>query len=348
MTEEPAEAEAPTPTVVASTTPVPADPTSVRTPTEPPAPSTLLPSISDLVEAVEPAVVAISVESIEQGLFFSFTNQGGATGMIIDPSGYIVTNYHVIEGARDIKVHVPNGDTYDAKIMGLDQMTDLAVLKIDAENLPSVTFADSRTLRVGDWVVAVGNALALKGGPTVTIGIVSALGRRIQTQRDVELFDLVQTDAAINEGNSGGPLLNLDGEVVGINTVILEQAQAIGFAISSFQAKPIIQKLIDDGRVVRPLIGFLSIDVTSAIASDIGLPMDEGVIVTRMSADGPAFRAGIRVGDVITKLDGIPTPDQAGFLLRLWSYLPGDVVQVDYYSGGENKTADVTLVERPN
>ena len=266
--------------------------------------------------------------------------------MVVRSDGYIVTNFHVIENARNIKVHVPNGDTYDAAVVGLDFLTDLAILKIDAEDLPAIEFADSRRVRVGDWVVAVGNALALKGGPSVTVGIVSALGRTIQTQRQIELFDLIQTDAAINEGNSGGPLVDLDGKVVGINTVILQEAQAIGFAVSSFQAQPIIQKLIEDGHVVRPLIGFNSVDVTPGIASELRLAVDEGIIVTRMSAEGPASQAGIVVGDVVTKLDGIPTSDNAAFLMLLWSYEPGDQVNVEYYSGEESKTATVTLAER--
>ncbi len=324
-----------------------ADPEPTPEPSPPASfPLAALPSISDLVEAIRPSVVSISVESVEQGFFFSYLNQGGATGTIVRPNGYIVTNLHVIQNARDIKVHVPNWDTYDALVVGVDALSDLAVLKIEAQDLPAVEFADSRRLRVGDWVVAVGNALALPGGPSVTVGIVSAKGRTIQTQHQVELFDLIQTDAAINEGNSGGPLVNMDGEVVGINTVIIQEAQAIGFAVSALQAQPIIEKLIEEGHVVRPLIGLNSVDVTPAIASDLQLPVDEGIIVTLMSTDSPAAQAGIAVGDVITKLDDIPTPTNARFLMLLWSYEPGDQVSIEYYRGDESLNATVTLAER--
>ena len=331
------------PAIVASTS----EPTPTPQSSPPPLYSlATLPSISDLVEAIQPSVVSISVESVERGFFFSYLNQGGATGTVVRPDGYIVTNLHVIDGARDIKVHVPNADSYDATVVGFDRLTDLAVLKIDAEDLPAVTFADSRSLRVGDWVMAVGNALALPGGPSVTVGIVSAKGRSIQTQHQNELFDLIQTDAAINEGNSGGPLVNMDGDVVGINTVILQEAQAIGFAVSALQAQPIIEKLIEDGRVIRPLIGFNSQDVTPAIASDLDLAVDEGIIVTNLLIDGPAAAAGIAVGDVITRLDDTPTPTNAKFLLLLWSYKPGDQVAIEYYRGDESQIATVTLEER--
>ena len=141
-------------------------------------------------------------------MFFDFTDEGAGTGVVIRPDGYIVTNFHVIQGANDIQVTLSNGKTYDAKIVGHDIITDLAVVKIDDENLTTITMGDSDAIHVGDWVVALGNALALKGGPTVTLGIVSARGRTLSTERG-DLYDLIQTDAAINDGNSGGPLINL-------------------------------------------------------------------------------------------------------------------------------------------
>ena len=241
---------------------------------------------------------------------------------------------------------MPNGNTYNGRLVGQDTLTDLAIIKIDAENLPAATFGDSSQLKVGDWVVAMGNALALKGGPTVTLGILSGRGRTINTERGT-LFDLIQTDAAINEGNSGGPLLNLDGEVVGINTAILRSAFGIGFAISSSMASSIIESLIESGRVVRPLIGLAGADVTPARAEQLNLNVTEGIIVTSMSRDGPAFRAGIRVGDVITKMDDIPTPDMSKFLTLLWTYDVGDVVQVEYTTNNETFVTPVELDERP-
>ena len=306
-----------------------------------------LPSISSLVHEIEPSVASISVESVSRGMFFDFTDEGAGTGVVIRPDGYIVTNFHVIQSANDIQVTLSNGNTYDAQVVGRDIITDLAVLKIDEENLPTIRMGDSDSIHVGDWVVALGNALALKGGPTVTMGIVSARGRTLSTERG-DLYDLIQTDAAINDGNSGGPLINLQGEVIGINTAIIRQAQGIGFAISSSSARPIIDSLIEHGRVVRPLIGLTGADVTPVRANQLGLNVDEGIIVTRMTLDGPAYSGGIRVGDVITKLNDIPTPDMAEFLTLLWTFEIGQEIQVEYIHENETHVTAVTLIERPS
>ena len=306
-----------------------------------------LPSISSLVHEIEPSVASISVESVSRGMFFDFTDEGAGTGVVIRPDGYIVTNFHVIQSANDIQVTLSNGNTYDAQVVGRDIITDLAVLKIDEENLPTIRMGDSDSIHVGDWVVALGNALALKGGPTVTMGIVSARGRTLSTERG-DLYDLIQTDAAINDGNSGGPLINLQGEVIGINTAIIRQAQGIGFAISSTSARPIIDSLIEHGRVVRPLIGLTGADVTPVRANQLGLNVDEGIIVTRMTLDGPAYSGGIRVGDVITKLNDIPTPDMAEFLTLLWTFEIGQEIQVEYIHENETHVTAVTLIERPS
>lgn len=312
----------------------------------PPAALASLPSISDLVHEVEPAVVSISVESVSRGMFFDFNDENAGTGVVIRTDGYIVTNYHVIQGAHAIKVTLSGGDTYDATVVGYDRVTDLAALKIEAADLATVKMGDSDDIQVGDWVVALGNALALKGGPTVTLGIVSARGRTITTDRG-ELYGLIQTDAAINDGNSGGPLINLQGEVVGINTAMLRRAQGIGFAVGSTTAQPIIDTLIQHGRVVRPLIGLTGADVTPSRANRFGLSVDEGIIVTRMTLGGPAHSAGIRVGDVITKLNDIPTPDMASFLTLLWTFDVGQDIQAEYIHEDEIGIATITLAERP-
>ena len=265
--------------------PPPAAPATVALP--PTAALTTLPSISSLVKRVNPAVASISVESVTRGVFFDFNDEGAGSGVVIRDDGYIVTNYHVVQNADEIAVSLPSGDTYTAKVVGQDLITDLAVIKVDTEDpLPTADLVSSDAVNVGDWVVAVGNSLALKGGPTVTLGIISAKGRTIDTQHGV-LYDMIQTDAAINDGNSGGPVVNMDGEVIGISTAIYRQAQGIGFAVSSSVAAPIIESLIEHGRVVRPLIGLSGTDVTPVNANRLGLPVDEGIIVTRMSRDGP-------------------------------------------------------------
>lgn len=305
-----------------------------------------LPSIADLVESVETAVASISVESVNRGMFYDFTDEGAGTGVIISADGYIVTNYHVIQDVLGVKAHLPNGKSYDAEIVGWDIVSDLAVIKIEAdENLPVASWGDSEDVRVGDWVVAVGNAMALKGGPTVTLGIVSALGRTVKTERD-PLYDMIQTDAAINDGNSGGPMLNLAGEVIGINTAMLRQARGIGFAISSETALPIIESLIKHGKMVRPLMGLSAQDVTPAIASRMGLSVDEGIVITRIAGDGPAFVAGLQVGDIALKLDGELISDMAGFLTMLWTYDVGDTVLLEYMREDKLFETTVELAER--
>jgi len=308
----------------------------------------VLPSVSGLVSKINPAVASIATDSLDRGLFFNFAKEGAGTGIVISSNGYVVTNYHVVKDADEIVVNLPNGDSHDAQIIGGDRITDLAVIKIDVEDLPIAYFGDSDRLAVGDWIIALGNALALKGGPTVTLGIVSALGRTLQTEQGT-LYDLIQTDAAINSGNSGGPLVSLDGKVIGINTAILRQGQAqgIGFAISSSIAIPIIDSLIEHGHVTRPLIGMAGANVTSASARQLGLNVTEGVIVTRLLENGPASYAGMRIGDVVTKMDRIPTPDMSTFLGILWTYTIGDVVQLELIREKKIYFVNIKLVERP-
>lgn len=305
-----------------------------------------LPSLANLVESVENSVVSISVDIVSRTLFYDFTDEGSGTGMIFRSDGYVVTNFHVVQDANYIEVSLNDGRVFPADIVGLDMLTDLAVLKIASEHLPTASFGDSSALRTGDWVVTIGNALSLKGGPSVTFGIISGLGRTIRTERG-DLYDMIQTDAAINKGNSGGPLINLAGDVVGINTAVYSGAQGVGFAVSSVIAEPIIQSLIKKGKVVRPLIGLSGIDVTPSIASRYNLGVEEGVLVGHISKNGPADESGLQVMDVITALDGEKTSDMAQFLTKLWSYDVGDKVNVDYISDQSAKSTVVTLIERP-
>lgn len=305
-----------------------------------------LPSIADLVDSVEDEVASISVESVNRGLFFDFTDEGAGSGIIISSDGYIVTNYHVIHDVIAVKVDLPNGNSYDAEIVGWDVVTDLAVLKIEPEaDLPVVEWGNSDSMRVGDWVVALGNALSLKGGPTVTLGIISALGRTVPTERG-PLYHMIQTDAAINKGNSGGPLVSLDGKVIGISTAMLGQAQGIGFAVSSETALPVIESLIEHGEVVRPSMEVSVEDVTPAISNRLGLNVKEGVIITRIVQRGAAFDAGLQVGDVITNMDGLPTKGVSEFLTMLWSYEVGDSVEIDYIRSNKLFETTVELAAR--
>ena len=309
--------------------------------------SDTLPSIADVVEDASPWVVSITTESFVSGRFLDYINQESGSGIVVRPDGYIVTNHHVIQSSTDIKVHLPSGDTYPASLVGVDDVTDLAVLKIDANGLKSANFGASDDLRVGDWVVTIGNALALKGGPTVTLGIVSGLDRTISTDEGRrQFYDLIQTDAAINTGNSGGPLVNMAGDVVGVNQARLPQAQGVGFAIGSDVAVPIIQGLIKTGRISRPMIGFLGQDITSANADALNLDFSEGVIVTVISKSGPAYQSGVRAGDVLTKIDSMPIADVEEWLKLLWSYDVGSNVDIELFRNGEIINTTVQLGER--
>jgi serine protease Do len=185
-------------------------------------------------------------------------------------------------------------------------VTDLAVIKIDGRDLPVAPLGDSSKLEIGETVIAIGNPLGLEGGPTVTVGVVSAVARSIEDPGGPTLHDLIQTDAAINPGNSGGPLVRMAGDVIGINTAIIQEAQGIGFAISINSAKPIIQELVAHGRVVRPAIGIAPVGVTPQLASGYDLPVDRGVLVARLDPRGPAAKAGMRSGDVIVAVAGHP------------------------------------------
>lgn len=307
------------------------------------------------MDKVSPGVVAIFTERIEPFLFLQpIPRRGAGSGFVFHPDGYILTNNHVIEGARKITVNFPEspffpeGASFSGQVLGQDPFTDLAVLKIDAKNLPTLRFGDSNKLRVGDWVIAIGNAQALPGGPTVTLGIVSALGRSISIpDKGITLHNLIQTDAAINPGNSGGPLINLAGEVVGINTAIIWGAENIGFAIASATAIPITDELIAYGRVRWPWLGVYITTLTPAMASELGLPIKRGVYIERVLRGYPAEKAGLRGGDVIVQLEGKETPNVTKFQELLRLYRAGDKVKITFYRGEKVFTVEVVLAEMP-
>lgn len=308
---------------------------------------TYLPSVTDAVEAVRPAVVAVSVRSQSLDFFLQpVPQQGAGTGVIFDPKGYILTNNHVIEDARQIKVSLADGRTFDAELIGRDPPTDLAVIKIAGGSLPVATFGDSQRLKLGEWVIAIGNALSLEGGPTVTVGVVSAMGRSIDGGSGT-LHDLIQTDAAINPGNSGGPLLNLAGQVVGINTAIIQGASGIGFAISIHSARPVIDDLLTKGRVIRPWMGVSIQTLSAAAASQLRLDAKEGVLVRAISANGPAARAGLKVGDVILSVEGNKMTTAQGLIDYVKTRKPGDVLSVVIKRGTAEQTLSLTLAETP-
>ena len=263
-------------------------------------------STHELVAEVAPAVVSIVTETVSYNWFWQAVPQTGAgSGIIISSDGYIVTNNHVVEGAQKVTVTLSDGSAFAATVVGTDAQTDLAVVKIDASNLAYLHFLSNslEQLSVLDPVVAVGNALALPGGPTWTTGVVSNLGRSIEEETGVVLNDIIQTDTAINAGNSGGPLLNTAGQVIGINVAIASNAENIGFAISTDTAIPVVQSLITEGKVVRPWLGVEVTSVSSTIQHYYNLSVNAGALITSVTGGSPADKAGLRAGDVITKID---------------------------------------------
>jgi serine protease Do len=300
---------------------------------------------------VAPAVVSIVVETVSYNWFWQAVPQTGAgSGIIISSDGYIVTNNHVVEDANKVTVTLSDGRTFDATIVGTDAQTDLAVVRIDVSNLSYVHFLSNSLehLSVLDPVIAVGNALALPGGPTWTTGVVSNLGRSIQEENGVVLNDLIQTDAAINAGNSGGPLLDTAGQVVGINVAIASNSENIGFAISTDTAIPVVQSLINEGKVFRPWVGVSVTTVTSAIQQYYHLAVDEGALVISVSSGSPASKAGLRAGDVITEMDQEGISTAADLTSCIGSHQIGDQVEIIYYRGNVQKVATATLEESPS
>ena len=252
------------------------------------------------------------------------------SGFIISPDGYVVTNNHVISEADEISIRLTNGEDYDAVVVGRDPRTDLALLKIDADgDLPYVEFGDSDAIRVGEWIMTIGNPFGLGG--TVTVGIVSARNRDINSG---PYDDFIQTDASINRGNSGGPMFNMDGEVIGVNTMIFSPTGTnigIGFAIPSNQAQQVIEQLVEFGRTKRGWIGVTIEPVTDDVAESLGLDEGVGALINETVEDGPSETAGILPGDIIIEFDGEPIED--------WRELPRVVANT-----GVDKTVDVVLL----
>jgi serine protease Do len=308
-------------------------------------------AIEVAVEEVRPSVVFLSVRREGSGLPGA-TPDGEAvgSGVIFDQAGYVLTNNHVIEGATEITAILPDGRRIDAEILGRSPSSDLAIVQIEGHDLPVARLGDSDQLRIGQTVVAIGNALGLPGGPTVTSGVVSALGRSIANGNGGEepapaMEDVIQTDAAINPGNSGGPLINLNGEVVGINTARVRGAEGIGFAVSINQARRVIDQIIHGDP--RPFLGITAGDVTPAVAERLELEVERGVLIIDLNPDGPAEQAGLQPGDVILFIDDNQIDSVSDLLRLLDDYEPGDQVEIRYHREGEDQTTTLTLGESP-
>ncbi len=335
-------------------------------------------TIPDLVDLARPSVVHIATEVAANDSNNQPMPGGGVgTGFIISTDGYIVTNNHVVEGADRVVVTYPISAAevtataspggaptpntsrrhphraVDAEIIGLDPQTDLAVIRIDVEGLTPLSLGSSEDLRIGEVVVAIGHALDLPGGPTVTAGVVSALGRvltNIGPQR-LTLSDLIQTDASINPGNSGGPLLNLFGEVVGVNSAGAGAAEGIGFAIGIDNAMLVVDTLIEDGVVTRGFMGIRSATITSAIARQFGLPVNQGLYIQAITVGTGADQSDLEAGDIIIGINDEAVGDIGELGRILAKYGPGSTVTVWFLrpdDGDDPQRTEVTLGERPD
>ena len=327
-----------------------------------------LPSFADLVDEVSPAVVKINtvtnranqskrlnrqdqLPELFRDLFEQRNRQqpppparSMGSGFVISKDGYILTNHHVVDGADEIQVLFADRHEYRAEIIGSDRRSDLALLKIEAENLPALEFADADALRVGEWVLAIGSPFGLDY--SVTAGIVSAIGRSIPTEKGENYVPFIQTDVAINPGNSGGPLFNLDGEVVGINSQIYSRSGGsigLSFSIPASVALDVVAQLKSDGRVQRGWLGVVIQDVDKALAESLELGKPQGALINAVEEDGPADRGGIVPGDVIVSFDGQPIVNSGDLPHVVGGVAPGSKVSVEIYREGKRKTLNVEV-----
>ena len=305
---------------------------------------------------VSPAVVRITATGATTDGTGVIPATGVGSGVIYDANGWILTNHHVVEGSETLQVELKDGRTFSGTVYGIDTLTDLAIVKVDATGLPTAALGNSDALKVGQLVVAIGSPLGTYSN-SVTSGIVSAKGRSISTDGTTTLNNLIQTDAAINPGNSGGPLLDADGAVIGINTAIATNSNGIGFAIPIDIARPIMVQAVNGDPLTRPYLGIQFISIDKALASSKNLAADQGALVggfdqggnviPGVKADSPAAVAGIQDGDIIVSVNGKPIDEEHPLDATLSQFAPGMTVPVEVLRDGKTVTLQVTLGTRP-
>jgi serine protease Do len=308
----------------------------------------VLPDIAEVVKEVMPLVVSVTTEMTAYDIFSrEYTQAAAGSGVIIDSEGYIITNYHVVENAKSLEVELSDGRTFPADIVGTDALTDLAVIKADTAGLPYARLGDSSQLAVGDWVVALGNALG--EGISAAEGIVSRLNVSVSVNGNT-LRDLIQTTSAINPGNSGGPLVDMSAEVIGITSVKVAEIgiEGMGYAISINSTKPIIEELIHQGYVTRPWLGVSLYTVTPSVALWNELSVDEGALIVEVAENSPAEAAGLQQGDVIIKFQDKQVTNTDDLLQSLLESEIGATVKITFVRGESTKTTSVQLQESPS
>ncbi len=282
--------------------------------------------VIEAVERVSDSIVSISSKRLERRFPFGIVpSEGQGSGVIIDAKGLIITNNHVIDQANKVQVTLKDGRTFVGEVVGSDDATDIAVVKVDATDLPAADLGDSETLRVGQFALAIGNALGLPGGPSVSLGVISAMGRPLPGA-DFIFEGFLQTDAAVNPGNSGGPLADLNGRVVGINTAMIPYAQGVGFAIPINTVKRIATEILEKGEVTRPWIGISGIELTPAVSRQYGIHTASGFLVAELVQGSPAEVAGLRPGDVIIEAGGHEVKGTKDLLMAISNQAAGEQV----------------------
>ena len=304
--------------------------------------------VTGAVEKVIPSVVNISEVRLMKNAYLQVHPVPGVgSGFILNEDGLILTNAHVVLGSHEIKVALEDGRIFPAQIRGLDTMKDLAVIKINASGLPVPRIAKDNDLKIGQMAIAIGSPLGLVGGPTVTVGVISALNRSIQTEVTF-MEGLMQTDAAINPGNSGGPLVNSSGEVIGINSAIIPFAQGIGFAIPIEVALEIAYELIEHGEIIRPWISMNAIDVNPKLVAYYDLPTTKGVVITDVVKGSEADRSGIEIADILIRMDGTEINNVRDLIKVLNKHKVGDIVTMEFFRGQEKVKLKTVLEKAPS
>jgi S1-C subfamily serine protease len=309
--------------------------------------------VAQVAAEVEPSVVQVNVSGVERTPFGTQKQEGIGSGVIYRSDGYIITNNHVVEGARTVEVAFADGTTEQGEVVGTDQITDLAVIKVNRDGLPAASFSDDKQLAVGQLTVAIGSPSGFQS--TVTSGVLSGMGREFPPeltggQQESSLVDLLQTDAPISPGNSGGALADRDGQVIGINVAYLPPnetgAEGIGFAIPSYTVVSVADQLIKSGEAQHPYLGVAVSDLTPQVSNRFGVSAESGALIAKVEPGGPADGAGIRAGDVVTGLDSTDIRSSGDLLSALRQYQPGDKVELTILRDSQESTFDLRLGER--